>query len=209
MGKFSINDLHVWDIIGTTRTLSVLSALIRKCEAGIGKMFSPHVASHIIVVGPNWFSGNGITGFEMTWPRIKTRSLDPLSPPPAAPAPSPQIDVRTPRGGVQSFAEHIVFIARAADWTRSLTADTNATTYLRQVWETRTRYDVKALLEKLGIGNDDDKRMCCSELGREIWKRISIGYPPEWDQGLSPWDMQRHFEATNQIVYRSYKEFWG
>jgi hypothetical protein len=101
--------------------------------------------------------------------------------------------------------EHVVFVADARGNHEPDEATINAA-----IWSyVGKRYDLMALAEFKGFGKDDPNRECCSELGRGVLRIKKYDYPPAWDQGVSPWDMQRHFEATGGVVYRCYKEFWG
>jgi hypothetical protein len=144
-------------------------------------MFSPHVASHIICVMPDWLRPGELIGIEMTPPRIRRVNPSQLS-----------------RG------EHIVFSANPL-----MPLSQSAFGKLRTVYDASVYYDFPGLLAFMGFGRQDPDKMYCSELGAAMLDAGKYPCPPEWRDGVSPWDMQRHFEATGNIVYRSYKKWWA
>jgi len=170
-------------IVGTT-SFSVLGTIIRWREAGIGKVFSPHVASHIAVIRS---VGVGqVTGYEMTVPHIR------------------KVEWGMYDHGLSG--NHIVFVAMPG---LSIDGQRDAMKFLDSEYARKRPYDGKSLFEAIGIGNDDPKKSNCAELGRDTLRSAGYHYPLEWDQGVEPWEMQRHFEATKEIIWRSYKKFWG
>jgi len=167
-------------IIGTTKTFSLVSALIRKREAGIGKMWSPHVASHIICLVPDWLNPGKTIGVEMS-PR----------------------GIRRVQPGQLPAGEHIVFSANPP-----MKVPHDGQVYVRRAFDAATKYDFDALLALLGFGRQDSNRLYCSELAAGMLLAGCYSCPPEWKDSVTPWDKQRHFEAAGLIVYRSYKKFW-
>lgn len=205
----------VGDVLGTNAGVlacvinplrSIIGNGITIKTAGIGKVGNPHIAQHIVMVGkwerycreiilanekkynckirvPDCEYGT-LLGIEATAPRTRWTKLN--------------------RYGNSLLLNHYVFKARP----HYDSYDHEAIN--RFLWSyVGKKYDWKGLLEPIGFGNDSKSLSYCSEIMRDAGMMFLAGYAPEWRDGCSPLDGQRHFEAIDSVYWRSYREWWG
>jgi len=114
-----------------------------------------------------------LMGIEMTWPRIHRIDLTDIG----------RAVWYARHGGIAGNEEKV-----------------NA--FLWEAYERSVLYDVPGLFEFLGLGDDADRKLYCSELAREMYHAAGIRtFPRPWREMVSPLDLQRYHEGRGELCY--------
>ena len=169
MKRINYNILKPGYIIGTTMTVHPMAMITKITTAGIKNIFNPNISTHCLAV----CSSHGLLyGVEMAWPIIRMVGLNEYE-----------------HG---TLGNHIVFVAKIPDdYTDA------ANLFLKESHFYGIKYDILGLLEFWGLAQDSKKKLYCSELIREMNKKIGLPYPEVWDEKVSPLDLQRQTENNH------------
>jgi len=196
-------------ICGTTDCLSPIAAIIKHRKPGPLKMFSPDVASHIVLT-IRWdarfadilkinaarydcridipeVSNGTLLGLEATVPRCRWTVLDRYR------------FERTP-------LLHYVFVACPAAATPK--SEDAISTFLLGYVGRPYQYGIFTQMEG-APGNDPLNRASyCSEIGFEYLMYVGATTDPEWGIAIPPVDIQLHSELERWVRWRCYKPWW-
>jgi len=190
-------------IIGTTCVREFAGALIRTIEDGPQHAFDGMVAEHVLCVCESY----GLKyGMEMG-PRHKDDRGPQLTEDDNNKLKIRRVDLKDYDGGKNG--NHIVFVAdpfghTGAPWRYRDAAN-------RFLWTAHALgigYDTLELVKFLKLPvYDSSTKWICSDLSREMIKGVNrentnfpVSYPKEWDEKTSPFDQQKYYTETNQLV---------
>lgn len=169
MKKINNSVLRPGYIIGTTMTIHPMAMITKITTAGIKNIFNPNIATHCLAVTQE----HGLNyGVEMAWPKIR------------------QIDLNNFEHC--SMGNHIVFVASIPDGLCDF-----ANEFLLESHRRAIKYDIKGLLEFWELAKDEKKKLYCSELIREEMKMLELLYPVEWNEKVSPIQIQLFTKPTH------------
>lgn len=194
-------------IMGTS-SLSPLSALIKKFKPGIFQMFNQNVCSHIalsVVWDPRYAAcialaagkwgcvpripdvpAGTLLGIEATWPRCRWFKLDHY-----------QMKKTT--------RPHYVFVTQPLNLARS-TDEIN-----KFLWSYAGKpYEIGVFLQPSGVPSSDpkNKKAYCSEIAHDLLEFIDSPHEAAWKFGVPPIDVQLHFDANNETLWKCYTGNW-
>jgi len=195
-------------LAGTT-SISPLAAIIKKFKPGFFQMLNPRVCSHIalsvmwdpcyapIIVDasrkwgcaariPECPAGT-LLGIEATWPRCRWFPLH-------------EYELRSRLG------PHYVFIVQPHNVFSRSVDEIN-----QFLWSYVGKpYELEVFLQMYGVENSDpqNKRAYCSEIGLELLDFIGAPHEASWKWGIPPIDMQLHYEATKETLWKCYTGNW-
>jgi len=194
-------------IMGTTN-LSPLSMLIKKFKPGPFQMFNQNVCSHIalsVLWSPEYAKcivnaakawgcapripdvpAGSLLGIEATWPRCRWFRLDHYA-------------------MARTSKPHYVFVTQPLNRARSVD-EIN-----RFIWSYAGKpYELAVFLQPYGIPSSDtkDKTAYCSEIAHELLNFTNTTHEAAWQYGVPPIDIQLHFEACHETLWKCYTGNW-
>lgn len=173
-------------VVGTNQWLSA-GLIIRGKEAGWQRFLSWRISEHVFDVG-GYDSNGKLTAYQM----LPKTGYTP---------------VKASEYGLCNLADHIVFVAMPKILRMNQHAQQLAAQFcLDECFQIHRQYgfDDVARNEIPQIPDNPDRRDCSVQTRFKL-DAIAYAYPPEWNQNVTPYDMQRHFEASGEIVWKNYR----
>lgn len=184
-------------IVGTTDTLHPMGIVTRATEVtqsvdsvlqGLSNALNPDVASHIFCIVEEH---ELLYGVGMKWPKVSMEDICDYQHGP--------------------LGNHIVFVAdpvpRAVKYSPLIHDEVDEeelrirlNKWLLECHKRSIKYDLDGLLAFWHIAKDDPRKLICSELAREMLYWHNMYFPSSWMIKVSPFDIQRHYTDTAQLV---------
>ena len=175
--KLDYDKLKPGMILGVT-SMSPFAITTRITTAGMHNAFNLKIATHIAIVCQE----HGLYYImEMATPKIRER------------------DINEYDSGCL-WSNRIVFAAYPFQpW--DIVSQKDANDFLLESHRIGVQYNIEELFEFWGIDlPEDHSKIICSDLARNMMRVLKLPYPIEWDKKVSPWDIQKFFIKSNELI---------